>query len=86
MSDFDLIIRGASVVLPTSVERLGLGIKEGKITALGTAVFGSTDADLGASEFHVLPGLVDPHVHFNEPGRTEWEGFGSGTRAFRLSE
>ena len=81
MSDFDLIIRGASVVLPDGVERLDLGIKDGLIAALGTAVFGSTDADLDASEFHVLPGLVDPHVHFNEPGRTEWEGFESGTRA-----
>ncbi len=81
MSDFDLIIRGASVVLPASVDRLDLGIKDGVISALGTAVFGSTDADLDASDFHVLPGLVDPHVHFNEPGRTEWEGFESGTRA-----
>ena len=81
MSDFDLIIRGASVVLPTSVEWLDLGIKDGLIAALGTAVFGSTDADLDASGYHALPGLVDPHVHFNEPGRTEWEGFKSGTRA-----
>ncbi len=81
MSDYDLIIRGASVVLPQSVDKLDLGIKDGVIAALGTAVFGSTDADLDASDFHVLPGLVDPHVHFNEPGRTEWEGFESGTRA-----
>ncbi len=81
MSDFDLIIRGASVVLPDRVEKLDLGIKDGLIAALGTAVFGSTDADLDASEFHVLPGLVDPHVHFNEPGRTDWEGFEHGSRA-----
>ena len=63
------------------MEKLDLGIKDGVITALGMAVFGSTDADLDASDYHVLPGLVDPHVHFNEPGRTEWEGFESGTRA-----
>ncbi len=81
MSDFDLIIRGASVVLPHGVDKLDLGIKDGLITSLGRAVFGSTDADLDASDFHVLPGLVDPHVHFNEPGRTDWEGFESGSRA-----
>ena len=81
MSDYDLIIRGASVVLPHGVDKLDLGIKDGLIAALGTVVFGSTDADLDASDFHVLPGLVDPHVHFNEPGRTDWEGFESGSRA-----
>ena len=81
MSDFDLIIRGASVVLPSGVDKLDLGIKDGLIAALGTAVFGSTDADLDASGFHVLPGLVDPHVHLHEPGRTDWEGFESGSRA-----
>ena len=81
MSDFDLIIRGASVVLPHAVDRLDLGLEDDLIAAMGMAVFGSTDAELDASDYHVLPGLVDPHVHFNEPGRTDWEGFGSGSRA-----
>ncbi len=81
MSDFDLIIRGGSVVCPTHVSTQDIGIKDGIITALGDAVFGSTDADLDASDFHVLPGLVDAHVHFNEPGRTDWEGFEHGSRA-----
>ena len=81
MSDIDLIIRGASVVLPDGVDKLDLGLKDGVIAAMGTAVFGSTDADLDASEFHVLPGLVDPHVHFNEPGRTDWESLATGSRA-----
>ncbi len=81
MSDFDLIIRGGSVVRPDGVAQLDLGIKDGVITALGNAVFGSTDSDLDASDFHLFPGGVDPHVHFNEPGRTEWEGFEHGSRA-----
>ena len=81
MSDFDLIIRGGNVVRPTHVSPQDIGIKDGIITALGDAVFGSTDADLDASEFHVFPGLIDGHVHFNEPGRTDWEGFEHGTRA-----
>jgi allantoinase len=81
MSDFDLIIRGGQVVRPTEVGPMDIGIKDGIITALSHAVFGSTDADLDASEFHVFPGLVDAHVHFNEPGHTDWEGFEHGTRA-----
>jgi allantoinase len=81
MSDFDLIIRGGTVVRPEGAEKLDIGIKDGVITALGNAVFGSTDADLDATDFHLLPGLVDPNVHFNEPGRTEWEGFEHGSRA-----
>ena len=81
MSDFDLIIRGGTVVRPDGVAKLDIGIKDGIITALGNAVFGSTSADLDASDFHIFPGGVDPHVHFNEPGRTEWEGFDHGSRA-----
>ena len=41
----------------------------------------AADADLDATGLHVLPGLIDAHVHFNEPGRTDWEGFLSGTAA-----
>ena len=81
MSDFDLIIRGGTVVRPDGVAKLDIGIKDGVITALGNAVFGSTSADLDASDFHIFPGGVDPHVHFNEPGRTDWEGFEHGSRA-----
>ena len=81
MSDFDLIIRGGSVVRPDGVAKLDIGVKDGLIAALGNAVFGSTDSDLDASDFHIFPGGVDPHVHCNEPGRTDWEGFDHGTRA-----
>jgi len=38
-------------------------------------------SDLNANGAWVLPGLIDPHVHFNEPGRTEWEGLESGSEA-----
>ena len=39
------------------------------------------DSVLDASGLHVLPGVVDAHVHFNEPGRTDWEGFLTGSTA-----
>ncbi|KAH9930459.1 allantoinase [Epithele typhae] len=42
----------------------------------------TTDADwLDAADKYILPGIVDAHVHLNEPGRTDWEGFWTGTRA-----
>ena len=37
--------------------------------------------EIDARGLHVLPGLIDVHLHFNEPGRTEWEGAGTGSRA-----
>jgi allantoinase len=56
--------------------------EDGRITGLepvSTGLSGIRVIDAGDS--FVLPGLVDPHVHLNEPGRTEWEGFATGTRA-----
>lgn len=58
----------------------------GKIVAVHTSVLPSSDFPSGAqytdySPVLLLPGLVDAHVHLNEPGRTEWEGFWTGTRA-----
>ncbi len=58
----------------------------GKITSIFHSVLPATDFPLGTpyvdhSPCILLPGLVDAHVHLNEPGRTEWEGFWTGTRA-----
>jgi len=62
-------------------------VETGRITAIhdGIVEAGSYGAE---TEYHyldahllVFPGLVDPHVHLNEPGRTDWEGFHSGTNA-----
>lgn len=58
----------------------------GKITAIFHSVLPHSDFPPGTpytdySPLILLPGLVDAHVHLNEPGRTEWEGFWTGTRA-----
>jgi allantoinase len=42
---------------------------------------GPATEELDAAGLHLLPGVLDAHVHFNEPGRTDWEGFDTGTRA-----
>lgn len=64
------------MVLPDGVRPATVRHEEGSIVSIGE---GAADDDLG--DLVVLPGLVDSHVHVNEPGRTEWEGFASATRA-----
>src|SRR5882724_1205393 len=80
MSSFDLIIRGGTVVTPEESQIEDVGILDGKIVELGPAL-GSTRETINAEGFHIFPGLIDSHVHFNEPGRTEWEGIETGSRA-----
>jgi allantoinase len=77
-----LIIQGHRVVLPAGERPAAIHVDNGIIAAVRDYgdVFGATEIiDAGTSV--VLPGLVDSHVHVNEPGRTEWEGFETATRA-----
>ena len=55
-------------------------ITEGRIEAVGRELSGAA-AEIDARGLHVLPGVIDVHLHFNEPGRTEWEGAATGSRA-----
>jgi allantoinase len=83
MSALDLLIRARRVVRAAGETACAVGVRDGRIVAIAPY-----DADLEAAR-HVeladdevlLPGLVDSHVHVNDPGRTEWEGFTSATRA-----
>jgi allantoinase len=81
MSEFDLVIRGGTVVTPEALLPADLGIVNGQITALQPELSGSTKETLDATGRHIFPGLIDSHVHFNEPGRSHWEGFATGSRA-----
>jgi allantoinase len=72
-------IQSKHVITPDG-ERPGMIVFEnGVITSIETYETGAACLDVGDS--YVLPGLVDTHVHINEPGRTEWEGFRTATRA-----
>jgi allantoinase len=79
----ELIIRGRRVVSENSVGPASLHITRGHISRI--AIFEDVDpvAEMVEAEPEsiVMPGLVDTHVHVNEPGRTDWEGFESATRA-----
>lgn len=80
---FDLVIRGRRVLTTAGTAPREVGVRAGRIAAiepLGTGLSGAAVIKLADDET-LLPGLVDTHVHVNEPGRTEWEGFASATRA-----
>ncbi|MET3768962.1 allantoinase [Marisediminicola sp. UYEF4] len=83
MSDtFDRIITAESALIDGVFVAASLGIRNGVIAAIGTRELPGSGERIRLSPGTVLlPGLVDTHVHVNEPGRTEWEGFASATRA-----
>ena len=83
MSSPELIIRGQKVVTPDGIAPASVHVRDGIISAVGGfEEIPPTCEVIDAGETSVvMPGLVDTHVHVNEPGRTEWEGFQSATRA-----
>jgi allantoinase len=78
---FDVLIRGASVVGAGAKGRLDVGVADGLIASLGPELAGPASQEIDADGLYLLPGVIDGHVHFNEPGRADWEGFETGTRA-----
>jgi allantoinase len=77
-----VILRSQRVVLPDGVRAACVHIDGGRIAAIDAATrsYGDSDAiDFG--DLVMSPGIVDTHVHVNDPGRTEWEGFDTATRA-----
>jgi allantoinase len=81
LSVYDLIIRGGALVTPDGPREADLAVADGKIAELSPDLEGSSREEIDASRLHVFPGALDAHAHFNEPGRTHWEGFATGTRA-----
>src|SRR5256714_8760876 len=71
MSDFDMLVRSEQ----------DIGISGGKIVAIGASLRGGAREEIDATKLSIFPGVIDAHVHFNEPGRTDWEGFETGSRA-----
>ncbi len=78
----DLVIRSRRVVLPGGVRDAAVVVREGRISAVVPWADAPDAADaIDCGDACLMPGLVDTHVHVNEPGRTEWEGFASATLA-----
>ncbi|MDE9364139.1 allantoinase AllB [Luteipulveratus sp. YIM 133132] len=79
----DLVVRAERAVVDGAERPAAVGVRDGEVVAIGPV-----DADWSAAEDVrlaqdevLLPGVVDTHVHVNEPGRTDWEGFETATRA-----
>jgi allantoinase len=80
---FDAVFRAERALIDGVFRPVEVGVRDGiveHIAALGTGLDAATVVTLEAGEV-LLPGLVDTHVHADEPGRTEWEGFECATRA-----
>jgi allantoinase len=85
---FDLVVKARQAVVDGALRPAAVAVRDGRIAAVTGPEAGGLDLEKDAAEVVelaadevLLPGLVDTHVHVNEPGRTEWEGFASATRA-----
>lgn len=81
MSTFDVIIRGGQVVTGQGVERADIGIAGERFEVVAPEIAGPARATIDANELHIFPGVIDAHVHFNEPGRVSWEGIETGSKS-----
>ncbi|MEV5433078.1 allantoinase AllB [Streptomyces sp. NPDC052701] len=83
MPDAELVLRSTRVITPAGTRAASIAVAGGTITAVlpydAPLPRGARLEDVG--DHVVLPGLVDTHVHVNDPGRAEWEGFWTATRA-----
>ncbi|AFX98802.1 dihydroorotase, multifunctional complex type domain protein [Candidatus Endolissoclinum faulkneri L2] len=77
----DLIVRGGEVFTPSGLERIDLLINDGKISAIGSLATNEANEVINASGLTVIPGVIDTHVHFREPGFQHKESIYHGCRA-----
>lgn len=76
---FDLLIHGATCVTPSGRALIDVGVRDGRIAALGALASSGARERVDATGLHLLPGVIDPQVHFREPGLTHKEDIGSGS-------
>ena len=77
----DLIIRQARVVDSTRDEVADVAVENGKIIEVALSIRQTAKHEIDANGLVLMPGGIDPHVHFNEPGRADWEGLITGSQA-----
>ena len=78
---FDLLIRNATVVNHDGISQRDIGVRSGRIAALGSLGAASAGETIDATGLHILPGVIDTQVHFREPGATHKEDLATGARA-----
>jgi allantoinase len=80
LTTYDLIIRNGRILTPNGILETDICVSEGKIASIGISEPGEASKIIDASERLILPGLIDPHVHFRDPGLTQKEDFESGSK------
>lgn len=78
---YDLIIKGNNILTPDGLLPSVVLVKDGRIYSIQTDLPGDARTIVDIGDKILMPGITDPHVHINEPGRTDWEGFDTATRA-----
>lgn len=78
---YDTILRNVKVLEGTTWKDCDVGIKDACFADIAPQLSGAVQNEVDGLGHYCLPGAVDLHVHFNEPGRTHWEGFETGTAA-----
>src|ERR1700677_4149709 len=78
---YDLLIRNGICALPWGQEATDVGVRNGRIAAMGVAGSATATEVIDARGLHVLPGLIDPHVHFRDPGDKSVETIPTGSKA-----
>ena len=84
MPTHDLLIRRASLVTADGVADADIAVADGRVAEVGPDLAGTAREEIDATGIHAFPGVVDAHVHFNEPGRTDWEGWATGSAALAV--
>jgi allantoinase len=81
MSLYDLLFRGGTLVTTERLVAADVAVVDERVVAIGPELEGQAMEVVDAAGFHLFPGFIDAHVHFNEPGREHWEGLSSGSRS-----
>lgn len=77
---YDMVIKGTKAVTPDGVIEAEIAVQNGVIAEIGSDIEASGTEIIQADGKYVFPGVIDCHVHFNEPGREDWEGFETGSQ------
>lgn len=78
---FDMILRNGCCLTPAGRVETDIGIRNGRIAALGDLALADADSEMDCRWHHILPGLIDTQVHFREPGMTHKEDLATGSRS-----
>jgi len=78
---YDVIIRNGILVCPEGLKKAAVAVSDGKIVEIAEEISGEAQEIIDATGKYVFPGTTDGHVHFNDPGRTEWETIKTGSSA-----